>query len=279
MSRSLPAPGVGRLAIIGAAVLWSTGGAAVKSSALTAPQIAGGRAVIAALVLWLVIKEARVRPNGRILLAALWYAVTAVLFVFANTLTTAASTIFLQNTAPIWVLLLSVPFLGERPSRAERLSVPVALGGALLFFLDDDQSGRLAGNLCALAASVTYALLIMSYKKLSSAEGTAATIYGALLVALGTLPFGLEGPAPTGTDLLVLLHLGILQQAGAALLFIWGIRGISALEGALLTLFEPLLSPLWAFLFVHEQVGPLGWLGGTLIVLATISRAWAARRS
>ncbi|HNT29285.1 MAG TPA: EamA family transporter, partial [bacterium] len=110
---------------------------------LLAPLTPDPRAVIAALVLWLVIKEARVRPNGRILLAALWYAVTAVLFVFANTLTTAASTIFLQNTAPIWVLLLSVPFLGERPSRAEKLSVPVALGGALLFFSVRRFGGRM----------------------------------------------------------------------------------------------------------------------------------------
>lgn len=279
MKPILPSPALARLAIIGAAVLWSTGGAAVKSSQLTAPQIAGGRAVIAAVVLWLVVKEARVRPNRRILLAASFYAVTAVLFVFANTLTTAASTIFLQNTAPIWVLLLSLPLLGERPNRAEQLSVPVALAGALLFFLDDDQSGRLAGNLCAFAASVTYALLIMSYKKLSSAEGTAATIYGALLVALGTLPFALGGPSPGPVDLLVLLHLGVLQQAGAALLFIWGIRGISALEGALLTLFEPLLSPVWAFLLVHEHVGPLGLAGGALIVAATIGRSYATRRS
>jgi drug/metabolite transporter, DME family len=273
-----PTPNEGRLMIVAAALLWSTGGAAVKSATLSAPQIAGGRAVVAAIALWLAIPAARIRPNKRILIAAIFYAITAVLFVFANTLTTAANTIFLQNTAPIWVMFLSAKFLGEVPTRAEKISVPIALLGATLFFLDDYSGGRLAGNLCAIAASFSYAALLMSYKKLASAEGTAATIYGALLVAIGTLPFGLAGLHPTPTDLGILLYLGVLQQAGAALCFIRGVRGVSALEGALLTLFEPLLSPVWAFIFVGEGVGWLGISGGSLILGATLWRIRAQRR-
>ena len=270
-------PGAARLAIVAAALLWSTGGAAVKLSALTAPQIAGGRALVAAAVLFALVPAARQRWNTAVLRTAVWYAITCVLFVFANTLTTAGNTIFIQNTAPVWVLLLGPWLIGEKSTRAERLSVPASLIGCALFFVDDLQAGRLAGNLCAAGASLSYALLIVSYRGISSGEGLAATVAGNVLIGLGTLPFMLSGPAPNLQDLAVLVHLGALQQAGGALLFIRGIRGVSALEGALLILFEPLLSPLWAFLLVGERLGPLALLGAGLILGATLWRVRIAR--
>jgi DME family drug/metabolite transporter len=267
-----------RLAILGAAVLWSTGGAAIKLTALSAPRIAGGRALIAALVLLLLVPAARGRWSRPVLWTALAYAATCTLFVFANRLTTAGNAIFIQNTAPVWVLLVGPVLLGERPSREELLSIPISLLGCVFFFLDDLEGGRLAGNLCAAAASLSYALLIVAYRKLSSAEGVTATVAGNVVVAGLMAPLALDGPAPGALDLAALVYLGALQQAGAALLFIRGIRGVSALEGALLILFEPLLSPVWAFLLVGERLGPWALLGAGLILGATVLRL-APRRS
>lgn len=264
-----------RLSIIGAAVLWSTGGAAIKLSDATAPQLAAGRAIVAAAVLFALVPGARGRWTRPVLPTAAFYAATCALFVFANTLTTAGSAIFIQNTAPFWVLLLGPRLLGERSTLAEKISVPVSLVGCALFFFDDMSSGRLAGNLCAAAASVTYALLIIRYRKTSECDGLAATIAGNVLVAVVLAPLALAGPAPGAEELLVFLYLGAIQQALSAVLFVRGIRALSAMEGALLTLFEPLLAPLWAFALVGERLGPLALAGAALILGATVWRVRA----
>lgn len=274
-----------RLLIIGAALFWSTGGAAIKLSSATAPQLAAGRALVAGLVLYLLLPGARLpifslaaRRTGatrRVLVTAVFYACTCTLYVFANTLTTAGNTIFIQNTAPVWVLILGPLLLGEVSTMAERVSVPICLLGCAMFFFDDLSPGRLAGNLCAAGASLAYALLIISYRKLSRDEGMAATVAGNALIVVVLGGAAVHGPTPGARDLLVFGYLGAVQQALAAALFIRGIKGVSALEGSLLVLLEPLLNPLWAFLLVGERLGPLSLAGATLILCATLWRIGA----
>lgn len=269
----------GRVAVVAAAVLWSTGGLAIKLSGSTAPQIAGGRAAVAAVVLFALLPAARARWHRRIWGTAAAYAATCVLFVFANTLTTAGNAIFIQNIAPVWVLLIAPWFLGERSTRTEALSVPISLLGCALFFADDLSPGRLSGNTIAAAASVTYAFVIMGYRKLDSGDGLSATVCGNVLVVLVCLPFAASGPTPTGEDLAVYGYLGAIQQGLAAVLFVRGIRSVSALEGALLILLEPLFSPVWAFIGVGERLGPMAIAGGALIVTAMVWRVSTAASS
>lgn len=272
-----PSRGLSRGQVVLAAICWSTGGAAIKLSGATAPQLAAGRGIVAAGVLFLLFPAARRGWNRRVWVTSIFYAFTCALFVFANTLTTAGNTIFIQNTAPVWVLLLGPWLLRERATTAEKISVPISLAGCALFFFDDLSAGRLAGNLCAAATSVTYALLIIAYRKASNEEGLAATILGNLLITVVLAPFAVTGPVPTASDLLVFVYLGAIQQALAAVLFLRGLRGVSGMEGALLTLFEPLLSPVWAFLLVGERLGPLALLGAGLVLGATLWRFRAAR--
>jgi drug/metabolite transporter (DMT)-like permease len=104
--RAAPAsPVAARLRLLLAAVLFSTGGAAIKAATLTGWQVASFRSGVAALAVWLLVPAARGRWSRRVLAVAAVYAATMVLFVVANKLTTAANTIFLQSTAPLYVLL------------------------------------------------------------------------------------------------------------------------------------------------------------------------------
>jgi len=259
-----------RLLLLAAAVLWSSAGAVIKLSALDAWQLAGGRALVATLFLAAVVPTARRRLSGPLLAVAVAYALTTVLFVLANKLTTAANAIFLQDTAPLWVLLFSPWALGERPSRGELLSIPVFGIGLGLFFLDQLSPGQLTGNLVALAAGVAFGASIIGLRRLG-ADGPAALVWGNLLAAAVTLPLWPLGPPAGAADLGAVLFLGVFQLGLAYLCFSLGLRGTPAVEASLLVLLEPVLNPVWTFLFAGERPGPWSLAGGAVILLAT---AW-----
>jgi drug/metabolite transporter, DME family len=259
-----------RLLLLAAAALWSSGGAAIKLCGLNAWQLAGGRSLIAGLVLLAFVPAARRRPTRLSLGVAVAYLFTVVLFVLATKLTTSANAIFIQDTAPLWVLLLSPWLLRERPTRGELLSVPVFGLGLGLFFLDQLTPGQLAGNLVALASGVAFGLSIIGLRRLGDG-GPAALVLGNLLAAAVTMPAWPFGPVPTPTDLGLVAFLGVFQLGLAYLCFTRGLEGTPAVEAALLVLLEPVLNPVWTFLFTGERPGPWALAGGAIILAAT---AW-----
>lgn len=267
-----------RLAVLGAAVLWSTGGAAIKACTLPALAVAGGRSAVAALFVLVALPSSRVRPDRRVLGVAAAYAATVVLFVMATKATTAANAIFIQDTAPLWVLLLGPRLLGERPTRGELLAVPVFVGGLALFFLDRLGPGQLAGNLLALASGVSFALSILGLRGVE--DRAAVLLWGNAMAALVTLPFVALGGslAPTAQDLAILLFLGVFQLGVAYALFSRGLEGTPAVEASLLVLLEPVLNPVWAYLVAAERPGPWALTGGAVVLAGTAWRTLAAAR-
>jgi drug/metabolite transporter, DME family len=263
-----------RLLILSAAVLWSTAGAAIKSAGLDAWQIAGGRSLIAALFLFAAVREARVRPSGRVVLVSIAYAFTVVLFVLATKLTTAANAIFIQDTAPVWVLLLSPWLLRELPTRGELLAVPIYAAGLGLFFLDELSAGQVAGNVVAAVSGICFALAIIGLRILRH-DGPAALFYGNVLAAVATLPVWPAGPEATAVDLALLVYLGIFQLGLAYLAFSRGVTGTPAIEASLLILLEPVLNPIWTFLVMGERPGPWAVVGGAVVLGATVWRTLA----
>jgi len=265
-----------RFLLLAAAVLWSTAGAAIKRCGLDGWQIAGGRSLVAAVFLLLAVREARVRPTLRVLLVSISYAFTVVLFVLATKLTTAANAIFIQDTAPLWVLLLSPWLLRETPTRGELLAIPVYGLGLGLFFLDELTAGQVAGNLVALASGVAFALSIVGLRLLRH-DGPPALVYGNLIAAAAALPLWPAGPAATPVDLALLLYLGVFQLGLAYLAFSRGLAGTPAIEASLLVLLEPVLNPIWTFLFAGERPGPWAIAGGAVVLGATAWRTVAPR--
>jgi drug/metabolite transporter, DME family len=263
-----------RLLLLAAAVLWSTAGAAIKTSGLDAFQLAGGRSLVAAAFLFLAARESRQRPDRRVLAVACVYAATVVLFVVATKLTTAANAIFIQDTAPLWVLVLSPWLLGERPTRGELLSIPVFGLGLGLFFMDELTPGQSLGNLVALASGVAFALSILGLRLLRE-RGPTALVWGNAIAAAVTLPLWGRGPAATALDLGLLLYLGIFQLGLSYLAFSRGVTGTPAIEASLIVLVEPVLNPIWTFLVAGERMGPWAVAGGVVVLLATAWRTVA----
>jgi drug/metabolite transporter (DMT)-like permease len=260
--------------VLGAAVLWSTAGVAIKLSCLSGWQISFGRSLIAALLIPTLVPSSRVRPTIKILAVSLTYAGTVTLFALANKLTTAANSIFLQDTAPLYVGLLSFLVLGERVGRGELLSFPLFFLGLALFFCDRLSEGQRMGNLLALTSGVSFALCILGLRGLGTANA-APLVWGNVMAALLSLPGALHGPVPRLVDLGIVAYLGVFQLGIAYVLFARGVQSTPAVEASLLALLEPVLNPIWTFLWAGERPGHWAIWGGSLILVATAWRALA----
>jgi DME family drug/metabolite transporter len=286
-SSSSRTPLVSRLEVLAAAALFSSGGALIKSISFTGWQVASFRSVVAAATLFFLLREVRRRPTARVLGVGVFYAATMVLFVLANKLTTSASAIFLQSTAPLYVLLLS-PWLLREKIRARDVAFMMTLAAGLgLFFVGFDPVSATApnpklGNVLALASGVTWALTIMGLRALGrdgESWGPAAAFWGNVFAALACLPLALPvAPAPP-TDWLLVICLGVFQIALAYFFLLRGIAKVSAFEASLLLLLEPVLNPVWAWMVHGERPGNWSLAGGAVILLATLVKGWIDARA
>ena len=284
-----------RLQLLGAALLFSTGGAAIKAAAFTGWQIASFRSGFAALALLLIVPEARPgwarqEAQGRVWPAVLVggaYAGCLTLFVLANRLTTAANTIYLQSTAPLYVMILA-PWLLKEPVRRQDIGFMIAVGlGLMLFFVGVERPAVTApdparGNLLAVISGFFWALTVCGLRWLTARPGRgspiAAVTSGNLIAFLVALPFALPLATHSLVEWSVLAYLGVFQIALAYVLVTSAISHIPALEATMILLIEPVLNPLWAWLIQGEVPGIWAVIGGAIILGATTARSWGERR-
>ncbi len=272
------------LRLLAAALLFSTGGAAIKATTLTAWQVASFRSGTAGAAILLLVPEARRHWTWRAPLVGLSYAAVLVCFVLATKLTTAANAIFLQATAPLYLMLFGPWLLGERIRRAEAaLLGAVALGMALFFLADQAPVGTAPdparGNLLAAGAGLFWALTITGLRSMPGHSITAVAC-GNLIAFLGTLPAALPVGRAGPADWLVIGYLGVFQIGLAYRLLTTAVEQVPALEASLLLMLEPALNPVWAWILHGERPGGTAIAGGALILGATFGRALAgeARR-
>jgi drug/metabolite transporter (DMT)-like permease len=282
-------PTAARVSILAAGLLFSTAGAAVKAcQGLGGAEIAGLRSLIAAAVIYGLLPETRRRPDRGVLLAALAYAAMLTLFATSNKLTTAANAVFLQSTAPLYVLLLGPWLLGEHARRRD-LPVLAMLGcGMALFFVAADTPSATApdpalGNALATASGLAWALTLMGLralgKRASNAAAQAAAV-GNLLAFAINLPFMDPERIATAAalDWAILAWLGVFQVGLAYVLIARAVPRVPAFEVTLLLMSEPAFNPLWAFALHAEVPASLALLGGLVICGALLFKAWQDRR-
>jgi len=271
----------GRLQALAAAVLFSTGGAAIKTPPFTALQLSGLRSGIAALAL-LCWARGRLRVTPPIAAGAIAYAATVTLFVAATRLTTSANAIFLQSSAPLFLIVLA-PWLLREPFRRRDLVVMLVLaGGMALAFAGSPHASRTApdprtGNLFGLISSLTWALTLVSLRYLERdplhrGDGMSVVILGNVLAALFAVPAFDAWPSADGIGWVTVVYLGIAQIAVAYVCLTAAVRRLRALDVSLLLLLEPILNPVWTWLVHGEQPGLAVVAGGAVILVATAVR-------
>jgi drug/metabolite transporter (DMT)-like permease len=271
-----------RLYLLATAILFSTGGAAVKACGLGSWQVAGLRSAIAVAALLIAVPSTRARWTLPVLVVGGSQALTMISFVTATKLTSAANAIFLQSTAPLYVVLLAPILLREPVRRSDVAFLAAFVVGLGTIFLGDRSPTATApnpalGNWIAAASGVAWAFTVIGFRWTARdpASFGAALLAGNVIVALVALPLGWPITGATPADWAIVAFLGVVQIGLAYALLSIGMREVPALEASLLMLLEPVLNPLWTWIVHGERVGPASLVGGGIVLAATAARTWA----
>ena len=284
--------GSARLAVLAAAVLFSTGGAAIKASSLSGWQVAFLRSCVAAVALALFCPRSLRAGGWRAAAGGAAYSVVILLFVLANKLTTAANAIFLQSASPFYLLLLAPWLLKERVRGRDVALILVMAAGMGLCLAGSPPAAATApnpalGNALGAAAAVAWAVTLIGLRSLAGGQDSGdkalgMVVWGNIIAGLVAAPFAFPVGAMPARDWLVIGYLGVFQIALAYVCLTAGMRRVPALEASLLLLVEPVLNPVWAWLAHGEDPGAWSIAGGALILAAAAVQTLlgsAARRA
>ena len=271
-------PAVARLLVLAAALLFSTGGAGIKAAAFTGVQVSALRSGIAAVALFLALRG-RLVLTPAILGTGVAYAATLTLFVLSTKLTTAANAIFLQATAPLYLLVLGPLVLSERFRPREGIFLAGVAAGLVLCVIGrpnatttapDPATGNLLGVVCGITWSFT--LLGLRYLQRDTSQervGMSAVVIGNFFASVAAWPFAWPLPSANVSEWATIAYLGLFQIALAYVFLTAAMRVLPALEVSLLLLIEPVLNPAWTWLIRGEDPGAYTIIGGAIIIAAT----------
>ena len=261
-----------------ASVCFSTGGLFIKLIPWSPLAINGARNLIGAAVIgiYLLLTRHRIVFSRRVLIGALAMIGVTTLYAVANKLTTAANTIVLQFTAPVFVILFMAAIYHQRPGRVDLIVCFLVMLGVVLFFVDGISAGNLTGNILAVLSGVCYAGVFMMNTG-ENADAISSCFIGQLAAGLTMAPLCLRESDFSLPVTAAVIALGAIQVGGAYILFSIGVQRTPPVTASLITGLEPILNPLLVAAFYGERVTALSVIGSVIVVCAVMAyNVWLA---
>ncbi len=267
------------------AFLWSTSGFFIKYLTINAFQISFYRSLIAALTVFAVAllrkQKLKFEFDAVSNFAAVFYAGILILFVIATKMTTAANAIFLQFTAPIYLVVLEPLFLKTKFDSRSIVTIIICIGGMVLFFFGKLELGNIYGNLLAICSGICFAMfsLLLKYKKVKHKNNNTLNnvVMGNALVAVIAFFFIYPELSLDLKQALILLYMGAIQIGISYIIFNEGIKYVSATESMIIATLEAIFNPIWVFIGIGEVPSVYSIAGGLIIFAAIIWRNFSKR--
>ena len=254
------------------ALMWSLAGFNIKMIEWSPYAIAAGRSLVAVILLApMVLRKGFQKIDRYVIGGAICYAAFNYCFITSTTLTSSAIAIMMQYTAPIYVALLSWLFLRERVGWADIISVGFVFLGMIFFVWDSNSGGSLKGNIVSIFNGITFAGISI-FLRLQKDGNPALSMYlGNVISAVAGLPIMWNAGMPDTISLLFLLLAGLLVAVSYTL-YAKASTGLSALETVLIPIIDPVMNPVWVFLFLDERPGALTIVGAAVILVSVTIR-------
>ena len=254
------------------ALMWSLAGFNIKMIEWSPYAIAAGRSLVAVILLApMVLRKGFQKIDRYVIGGAICYAAFNYCFITSTTLTSSAIAIMMQYTAPIYVALLSWLFLRERVGWADIISVGFVFLGMIFFFLDSNSGGSLKGNIVSIFNGITFAGISIFLRLQKDGNPALSMSLGNGISAVAGLPIMWNAGMPDTISLLFLLLAGLLVAVSYTL-YAKASTGLSALETVLIPIIDPVMNPVWVFLFLDERPGALTIVGAAVILVSVTIR-------
>lgn len=281
---------LGRLLVVGAAVLWSTSGFFSKAPIFDDwPLESRGnllvfwRACFASLVLLFLVR--RVTWTWRLVPATAAFA--AMNWAYLGSLVAGEATlaIWLQYTAPVWVFLGSWYLFGDKPLTGDWMLLALSVAGVVLIISTQAVGGLSCGVILGFLSGVFFACVVLSLRWLRDLDSAWIIFLFHVSTSVLFLPSLLQNQImPTGQQWFYLCGFGMIQMGIPYVLFARGVSYVSSHEASGLALLEPVLVPVWVFIAWHShqdyQAPELTTLiGGGLILAGLVLRYSRAKSS
>lgn len=268
--------------LILAAVLWSLSGPVVKWIKIDPLIFSFWRSLAAGLVMAGIIPLSRGRmPRpGLMGFSIILYSGVVVLLIVAMSFSTAAASILLQYTGPVFGALWGWMFLRRTFSSTTLTALTIATAGILIMVAGEWTGGNPTGAILGVLSGMAFGGLILVLDFLNHRDGQPVNPFaivcfnnlGAAAIALGFC-LANNGIAIQPGTLLIVLATGVIQLAIPYLLFQAALKRVEPVDAALLSLLEPILNPIWVWLLVSEIPSGATFLGGAAILVAMIIEA------
>jgi DME family drug/metabolite transporter len=214
------------------------------------------------------------RP-GLVAAAALGVGFTCYLFGLLHT--TVANVAFIVSAGPFFAALLAWLVLRERVPAFTWLAMTLALGGIALMLFEGLGSGQMLGNLIALMAPVTFAVMLVAIRLRADRDMTPILPLAGIITAILALAM-MENFQVSPRDLVFSLMLGSVQLGAGFILITLGTRWVPAAQVALLALTETILAPTWVWIIYEERPASLALIGGLVVLVAVAAEGVAGLR-
>lgn len=263
-----------RIAIIQMLVcasFWSIAGIFIKMIPWNGFAIAGVRSLFAGLAIFVCMRLMGISYilNRKTLMTGVFTACVYICFVCANKLTTAANAIVIQYTCPVFIVIFEVLFYGKKARKQDLAVVLLTLAGIALFFFDQLEGGYILGNIVAIIAGMFMAGMFVTMGELEENQRFSGILNAQILTFLVGLPFFLfTGTVITTTSVICIVILGVIQLGLPYVLYIKATKYCPPLACSLLSTIEPLLNPVWVFIFDGERPGMFALIGGVVVIVS-----------
>ncbi|MDO5445775.1 MAG: DMT family transporter, partial [Eubacteriales bacterium] len=138
------------------ATLWSIAGIFMKLLPWNGFAVASLRSLFAGLTIsiYILISGRKFILNKKTILSGILTGCVYICFACANKLTTSANAIVLQFTSPVFIVIFSAVFFGQKIRKADLITVIITLLGIALFFFDKLETGYILGNIVSIGAGM-----------------------------------------------------------------------------------------------------------------------------
>ncbi|MDR1487736.1 MAG: DMT family transporter, partial [Deltaproteobacteria bacterium] len=257
------------LLLIVTAVLWSTSGVLIKFVEWPALPLASARGLVAAVTMSFLLpggfKPRNLEKDD--FFVAVCLTVLCLCFVTGMKVAAAANVIVLQYTAPLWVAVMAPFFLRERTSGRDWMFMGIMFSGVVLFFLDGLTFTSITGNVLGLTSGLFFAFQAVFLRRIKNRSTANALILGNFLTfVVGFAAWG--SPWPSLIDVIIVLLLGVFQMGVPYYLMTLAVPKVSSLDLVLVPMIEPILCPLWVFIFLDERPGAYALAGAVVVILS-----------